>query len=121
MTKEEIAAKVAEIGDACVFKGTHDKAGDWVVILKAPLPPDWDYYLANRESPSAKTMAGVLLVKSMLAHVSPSGAKPIPGQPQVQADFDALCQRLVALPQAIFMSKRFDRFIGLEIDAEEKG
>jgi hypothetical protein len=122
MTKDEIAAKVAEIGDACVFKGPHPKGGDWVVILKAPAPQDWDFYLVGRETAGGRAVASLNLVRSMVAFVSPQAAKYEPGEiPGPQADFDRLRSRVVGMPQAIWAHRRFDRFIGLEIDAEEKG
>jgi hypothetical protein len=74
-----------------------------------------DFYLANRESEAAKSSALLILIRSMVAYAG----DPQKDESAVQA-FDRLRTRWVSMAEAIGKQKRFDAFVGLTVDEEEK-
>lgn len=113
LSKSEIEEQIKSLGgDAVHFRGA---GGKWEVILKPPQLKDWDFYLANRESPEAKPLALLILVRSMVAYAG----DPINGERPVDT-FDRLRTRWVSMVEAIGKQKRFDAFVGLLVENEEK-
>lgn len=114
LSKAQIEERIKALGgDAVHFRGA---GGTWEVILKPPQLKDWDFYLANRESPEAKPSALLILVRSMLAYAG----DPIEGETTPGATFDRLRTRWVSMVEAIGKQRRFDVFVGLVMEQEEK-
>lgn len=123
LTKEEREAKCQELGGDCLaFTGPHPTGGKWTVILGAPELKDVEYYLANRNNDATRALALHILVRSMVRFVDPVAAKYNPGEvPGAKADYDHLRARATFISEGIGKTGRFDRFVGLEVDEEEKG
>lgn len=114
LSKKEIDEKIASLGgDAVHFRG---EGGKWEVILRPPQLKDWEFYLANRESPAAKPSALLILIRSMVAYAG----DPKDGESATDT-FDRLRTRWVSMAEAIGKQRRFDVFVGLVVEDEEKG
>jgi len=114
LSKAQIDEHIKALGgDAVHFRGS---GGSWEVILRPPQLKDWDFYLANRENAATKPSALLILIRSMVAYCGDpkDGEKPTD-------TFDRLRQRWVSMAEAIGKQRRFDVFVGLIVDDEEKG
>ena len=113
LSKAQIEERITALGgDAVHFRGA---GGTWEVILRPPQLKDWDFYLANRESPEAKGAALLILIRSMIAYAG----DPKDGESAPQT-FDRLRTRWVSMAEAIGKQRRFDVFVGLVVEDEEK-
>lgn len=105
LTDEEIKSKIEALGGDALYLRAPGK--QWEVILKAPQLKDWEFFMANQGNPATKALAGLKMVRSMLAYPTPE-------------EFDQIRKRWVGIAEAIVKLKAFDSFIGLEVETMEK-